>query len=107
MLYDVCNITDYTSITSQNLTLKTTIEDVRGQSLPAIEVFSASIKALRDHLHEALTFMTIDIREDEIKWVLTVPAIWSDPGKKFMRKNAEKVSINKSLSRMSSPLLSI
>jgi len=68
-------------------------------------VFSASIKALRDHLHETLKF--IDIREDEIKWVLTVPAIWSDPAKDFMRKSAEKVYINKSLSCMSSPLLSI
>jgi hypothetical protein len=51
--------------------------------------------------------MAIDIRDDEIKWVLTVPAIWSDQAKDFMRKSAEKVYINKSLSRMSSPLLSI
>jgi hypothetical protein len=70
-------------------------------------VFSASIKALRDHLHEILKSMAIDIREDEIKWVLTVPAIWSDPAKDFMRKSAKKVYINKSLSRMSSPLISI
>jgi hypothetical protein len=39
-----------------------------------------------------------NIRDDEIKWVLTVPAIWSDPAKEFMRKSAEKVYINKSLS---------
>ena len=70
-------------------------------------MFSPSIKALRDHLHETLKTMTIDIREDEIKWILTVPAIWSHPAKKFMRKSVEKVHINKSLSRMSSPLLSI
>jgi hypothetical protein len=56
-------------------------------------VFSASIKALRDHLHEILKSMAMDIREDEIKWVLTVPAIWSDPAKDFMRKSAEKVYI--------------
>jgi hypothetical protein len=53
------------------------------------------------------TLKSIDIREDEIKWVLTVPAIWSDQAKDFMRKSAEKVYINKSLSRMSSLLLSI
>jgi hypothetical protein len=35
--------------------------------------------------------MAIDIRDNEIKWVLTVPAIWSDPAKEFMRKSAEKV----------------
>lgn len=79
----------------ENLTLKTTIEDIRGQSLPAIDVFSASIKALRDHLHETLKTATIDIQEDEIKWVLTVPAIWSDPAKKFMRKSAEKAGIQR------------
>ena len=31
--------------------------------------------------------------EDNILWVLTVPAIWSDRAKKFMREVAQKVSI--------------
>ena len=32
-----------------------------------------------------------DIGVDDIKWILTVPAIWSDPAKTFMRKAAVQV----------------
>lgn len=78
---------------SEDLTLEMVIEDVRGNSLPAIDVFSASIKALRDHLHETLRSKSIDIRHNEIKWVLTVPAIWSDQAKQFMRESAKKAGI--------------
>ena len=31
------------------------------------------------------------VQMEEIKWVLTVPAIWTDSAKQFMRKSAEKV----------------
>ena len=33
------------------------------------------------------------IKPHEIKWVLTVPAIWPDSVKQFMRKSAEMVYI--------------
>jgi hypothetical protein len=29
----------------------------------------------------------------DIRWVLTVPAIWNDGAKQFMREAAEKVSL--------------
>lgn len=29
---------------------------------------------------------------NDIRWVLTVPAIWEEPAKKFMREAAEDVS---------------
>ena len=31
------------------------------------------------------------IKPHEIRWVLTVPAIWPESAKQFMRKSAEKV----------------
>ena len=31
------------------------------------------------------------MQDENIEWVLTVPAIWDDPAKQFMRKAAEKV----------------
>ena len=34
-----------------------------------------------------------DPNPDTIRWVLTVPAIWTEASKKFMREAAEKVSI--------------
>ena len=67
------------------------INDVRGRSLPAIAVFSAAIGALRQHLMNQVEKRDINIRPDEIKWVLTVPAMWTDKAKEFMRESAEQV----------------
>lgn len=36
----------------------------------------------------------INIELNEIKWVITVPAIWSDPAKAFMRRAAMKAGID-------------
>lgn len=67
------------------------LEDITGRTLPAIDVFSASITALKDHLLAELEKQGTGLKADEIKWVLTVPAIWSDSAKQFMRASAEKV----------------
>lgn len=67
------------------------IEDISGKSLLALDVFSLSIKALKDHLMEALISKIAGVKIDDILWVLTVPAIWNDNAKFFMRKSAEQV----------------
>lgn len=54
-------------------------------------VFSAAIKYMHDHLLIEVENQDIQIQEEEIHWVLTVPAIWDDSAKKFMRDAAEKV----------------
>lgn len=64
------------------------IEDNLKNKFPAIQVFSFSIKALKDHLETLLENQGIDVKSDEIKWVLTVPAIWPDSAKQFMREAA-------------------
>ncbi|OWF47855.1 Heat shock 70 kDa protein 12A [Mizuhopecten yessoensis] len=35
----------------------------------------------------------VDVPESEIRWVVTVPAIWTDPAKQMMREAAEKAGI--------------
>ena len=52
----------------------------------ALEVFSESIRYLKDH-----ALRHLDGPDDDIQWVLTVPAIWDDSAKQFMRLAAEKV----------------
>jgi hypothetical protein len=32
------------------------------------------------------------LQDEDIHWVLTVPAIWDEVAKKFMRKSAEEVN---------------
>jgi hypothetical protein len=69
------------------------IQDITGKSLSANVVFSLSIKYLKDDLIENLKSSLLDkvIQESDIHWVLTVPAIWNDAAKQFMRSAAEKV----------------
>ena len=65
--------------------------------MPAIQVFAASIKYLKDQiltrLNESAHGQNKDVGEiDEyILWVLTVPAIWSDSAKQFMSEAAVQV----------------
>ncbi|XP_060566335.1 heat shock 70 kDa protein 12A-like [Ruditapes philippinarum] len=72
-----------------------TIEDATGKSLTARTVFSLSIKYLKDDLMDMTKRRVLDehLREDDIKWVLTVPAIWNDVAKQFMREAAEDAGI--------------
>lgn len=69
------------------------IEDISGKSALAIDVFSISIQALKDHLIEELEKKGTTMTVKDVRWVLTVPAIWTDAAKQFMRKSAEKVLV--------------
>ena len=61
--------------------------------MEAMKVFSAAIGYLRNHLHTTCEKQLTDIEDTDITWVLTVPAIWNDQSKQFMREAAEKVFI--------------
>jgi hypothetical protein len=45
-----------------------------------------------NHLFLKFTERGIEIEPKDIRWVLTVPAIWSDAAKQFMRKSANLVN---------------
>ena len=68
------------------------IEDIAGKSVPAMKVFGISIRALMNHLFLTFTERGVTIKPNDIRWVLTVPAIWSDAAKQFMRKSANLVN---------------
>ena len=56
-----------------------------------MDEFAAAIGALRQHLMNQVEKWGIDLHKDEIKLVLTVPAMWPDKAKEFMRESAEQV----------------
>lgn len=66
------------------------IEDENGNTMPALTVFSASLRYLKQSLLDDVNDGVI-ISMGDIKWVITVPAIWSDPAKTFMRRAAIQV----------------
>ncbi|XP_060064371.1 heat shock 70 kDa protein 12B-like [Ylistrum balloti] len=73
---------------NKNLNRSFKIEDDQGHTMPAIKVFSACIQYLKDHMVEFCKLHVTDINISDIMWVLTVPAIWSDASKQFMREAA-------------------
>lgn len=82
-------------VSLQRLTTETKVEDIKGKLLPAVDVFAHAIRYLKKCLTEEIERRdtSVYVQEENITWVLTVPAIWDDPAKQFMRKAAEKVCI--------------
>ena len=70
------------------------IRDATGKTLDAMTVFSISIKYITDHLFKSLSDKFLEIKMDDIHFVLTVPAIWNDKAKQFMSEAAVRVSKN-------------
>lgn len=71
------------------------ITDANGRSLPALTVFSLSIGYLmNDLLHTCSKQLDNDLNADDVTWVVTIPAIWSDANKLFMRAAAIKAGIH-------------
>lgn len=78
----------------QNVTETLEIQDDRECiSLPAIDIFRYAIKSLKDHFEEAAKGRGVVFKPEEVLYVLTVPAIWSETAKEFMKKAALKVSL--------------
>ncbi|KAL3878482.1 hypothetical protein ACJMK2_030827 [Sinanodonta woodiana] len=63
--------------------------------MKAIKVFSGALKCLMNHLLDFLNQKKnfVKISSADIHWVLTVPAIWNDGSKQFMRDAAEMAGI--------------
>ncbi|OWF38506.1 heat shock 70 kDa protein 12B-like isoform X1 [Mizuhopecten yessoensis] len=81
--------------TYPDLRKDTRIQDETGKSLPAIDVFSHSIRFLKNHLFDMINNPIGDtLKQEDIQYVLTVPAIWDDKAKQFMREAARIGGIN-------------
>ncbi|XP_033742907.1 heat shock 70 kDa protein 12A-like [Pecten maximus] len=70
------------------LSRETKIKDDQDQEVLALTVFSESIKYFKKKLHDSLKNAAIKPTDDTITWVLTVPAIWDNTAKQFMREAA-------------------
>ncbi|XP_052060702.1 heat shock 70 kDa protein 12A-like [Mytilus californianus] len=70
------------------ITKNMSMKDVTGKAARALDVFSLSIRALIDHF-----LKQVDVPLSKIRWVLTVPASWSDIAKQFMAGSAMMAGI--------------
>lgn len=94
---------------SQDLSKGLEIADLSGKvKIPAINAFSMAIRYLKDHalatLNENRTGKLI-INETDIHFVLTVPAIWDDRARLFMREAAADVSVSSFLTIATATLM--
>ncbi|KAM5246179.1 heat shock 70 kDa protein 12B isoform 2-T2 [Ctenodactylus gundi] len=72
-----------------DLTLKTQLEAVNGKKMPALEVFAHALRFFKEHALQELREQCPSLPEKgAVRWVLTVPAIWKQPAKQFMREAA-------------------
>lgn len=76
------------------LNKETAISASNGKAFPALKVFSYALKYFKEHaLQELSDQSSTEILNDDIRWVITVPAIWKAPAKQFMRQAAYDAGI--------------
>ncbi|XP_052794431.1 heat shock 70 kDa protein 12A-like [Mya arenaria] len=84
----------YSSDRPMTLSRDVEILDEHGKRMKANEVFSICIKYLADEFMKLGRNRLPDLTKDDVHWVLTVPAIWSDSSKQFMRVAAELAGLD-------------
>ncbi|OWF36337.1 heat shock 70 kDa protein 12A-like isoform X2 [Mizuhopecten yessoensis] len=78
----------------ENISQRMNVLDYFEKRIKAINVFSAAIQFLRERaLAEFKNAFGDILGQTDVQWVLTVPAIWGDKAKQFMRMAAEKAGI--------------
>ncbi|XP_052218930.1 heat shock 70 kDa protein 12B-like isoform X2 [Dreissena polymorpha] len=78
---------------NQRISRSATVEDLEGKTFLAKPIFTMSLKYLQKHLLDALSMSKIGTRETDLKYVITVPAIWGIAAKQFMREAAIEAGI--------------
>ena len=68
------------------------LTSLNGKKMPAINVIAEALAFLKTELLKYIKSKTgIELSTNEIRWVLTVPAIWTMGARHVMRKAAYKV----------------
>ncbi|CAG2209083.1 unnamed protein product [Mytilus edulis] len=70
-----------------------TLEDITGKGMKALKVFSESIRFLKEHFQKSCKVANFKLTK-RYSLVLTVPAIWKDNAKQFMREAAKAAGID-------------
>uniref|UniRef100_A0A8C1RFP6 Heat shock protein 12B n=1 Tax=Cyprinus carpio TaxID=7962 RepID=A0A8C1RFP6_CYPCA len=74
---------------TSDLTMETELESVNGRRVRAIEVFAHALRFFREHALKEVKDQSSSVLEgNEVRWVITVPAVWRQPAKQFMREAA-------------------
>jgi len=76
----------------QDLNADTELAATSGQTVKALTIFAYALRFFRNHaLQELADQSQTRIVDDDVRWIITVPAIWKEPAKQFMRQAAYQV----------------
>ncbi|KAK0674843.1 HS12A protein, partial [Pygoscelis papua] len=75
--------------TTGNLTMETDLTAANGKKVKALEIFAYALQFFKEQALKELSDQGgSDFENTEVRWVITVPAIWKQPAKQFMRQAA-------------------
>jgi len=76
----------------QDLNADTELAATNGQTVKALTIFAHALRFFRNHaLQELADQSQTCIVDEDVRWIITVPAIWKEPAKQFMRQAAYQV----------------
>ena len=73
--------------------MQTNVRSIDGREMPLMTVISTSLKFIAERALVKLEEQIGKVNKNKIRWVLTVPALWSEEHKLFMRKAAVEAAI--------------
>lgn len=81
------------SLQGSKFTRHLLITDVTGKTKSALKVLSCIIKYLKCEAESCIRKVMSGVQPHNIQWIITVPALWSDCAKQFMREAAKSAGI--------------
>ncbi|XP_068111437.1 heat shock 70 kDa protein 12A [Hyperolius riggenbachi] len=79
---------------STDLSMETDLIAANGKKVKALEIFAYALQYFKEQALKELNDQAGDeLDNSEVRWVITVPAIWKQPAKQFMRQAAYKAGM--------------
>ncbi|XP_052075677.1 heat shock 70 kDa protein 12B-like isoform X5 [Mytilus californianus] len=76
-----------------HISTEMTIQDMSGKPIEALLVFGNCILKLRKSLVYFIKSKGLDVKMEDIRWVMPVPTFWNDAAKQFIRKSIDFIGI--------------
>ncbi|XP_077095495.1 heat shock 70 kDa protein 12A isoform X3 [Siphateles boraxobius] len=80
--------------TTANLSIDTDLHAANGKRVKALDIFAYALAFFKEQALKELSDQAgADFDNADVRWVITVPAIWKMPAKQFMREAAYKAGL--------------
>ncbi|KAF3827950.1 hypothetical protein GH733_001185 [Mirounga leonina] len=80
--------------TTGDLTMDTDLTAANGKKIKALEIFAYALQYFKEQALKELSDQAgSEFENSDVRWVITVPAIWKQPAKQFMRQAAYQAGL--------------